>query len=613
MVCAVDCEWRPNTSPPHATLLQLACWSAAYGVSAIILDLLVLGADEAAAQEVSAMLRALFRHSKTLKVGYGLAHDMCVLCNALGSGCISIAEPAVDVRLLHPFLLHQHMPGVLKVRCRVMRCSFSHAFLYEEIFFGGRVACHTLERWQFQLLFKNQVQTTSLPACFMGFVQVEERGLSSIVSVHLGAALDKSMQCSDWGHRPLTAEQLEYAAADALCLLSLLSHFICCAEESGWPVLGQEDAVWVSTPAFAAGHHDEDEANALCVARDGMSTAQLAVVEDNGGTFSAKGPKQHRNSGITFTAEQISKASSFWGNKLTNSGNGESRPKKTRGRKEKNGEHLVTVVCIKISCWWNEDANAILTCPHIFIPPCPFLHTHCSAPAAEQQRSLQQQFPVSLPWQAGGSPAFLADNMLAGLARQLRLLGFDAEALPPSSNGRWQVSGHMQRPGYPLFLHTNKLRNSQCTQLLPVQNYRALVDRSKEEARVILTKDRHFITSNYADTAYYVRCDGKGAQCEEVIGAFGLEVGKTNLLSRCVKCEFVAEKSGSAHVFVVVCVWGVRGSCYCSSIFSLSRILRPSLLSMDRSIKHFVRLQAMASLCSSPAPGRCYRRGTACH
>ena len=38
--------------------------------------------------------------------------------------------------------------------------------------------------------------------------------------------LDKAEQCSNWGQRPLSADQLEYAGLDAAVLLVLLSELV---------------------------------------------------------------------------------------------------------------------------------------------------------------------------------------------------------------------------------------------------------------------------------------------------------------------------------------------------------------------------------------------------
>lgn len=48
-------------------------------------------------------------------------------------------------------------------------------------------------------------------------------GLAKIVRKRLGVQLDKRMQTSDWCQRPLSQQQLQYAALDAACLLRLHS------------------------------------------------------------------------------------------------------------------------------------------------------------------------------------------------------------------------------------------------------------------------------------------------------------------------------------------------------------------------------------------------------
>uniref|UniRef100_A0A7S2GX10 3'-5' exonuclease domain-containing protein n=1 Tax=Octactis speculum TaxID=3111310 RepID=A0A7S2GX10_9STRA len=47
------------------------------------------------------------------------------------------------------------------------------------------------------------------------------RSLQVMVLRFLDSALNKKQQCSNWGHRPLSLKQMEYAACDALVLLRL--------------------------------------------------------------------------------------------------------------------------------------------------------------------------------------------------------------------------------------------------------------------------------------------------------------------------------------------------------------------------------------------------------
>ncbi|MCU0394300.1 MAG: ribonuclease D [Chitinophagaceae bacterium] len=49
----------------------------------------------------------------------------------------------------------------------------------------------------------------------------EQTSLSNMLMLHCGIAIDKKLQTSNWGKRPLTTAQLEYAAADVIYLFGL--------------------------------------------------------------------------------------------------------------------------------------------------------------------------------------------------------------------------------------------------------------------------------------------------------------------------------------------------------------------------------------------------------
>lgn len=67
--------------------------------------------------------------------------------------------------------------------------------------------------WRFPRLFDTMAAARRLGHAGLG--------LSAVVEAHFGVKLSKAFQRSDWGHRPLTPEQLAYAALDTHYLLPL--------------------------------------------------------------------------------------------------------------------------------------------------------------------------------------------------------------------------------------------------------------------------------------------------------------------------------------------------------------------------------------------------------
>ncbi|CAK9059161.1 unnamed protein product [Durusdinium trenchii] len=165
----LDVEWRPflekrSGMQKHrrstASMEPCSTLQLAADRYVIVFDLLSLApAGTPCAKQLSNLLTNVFSHAGILKLGFGLPHDLQRLAASYPHlECFRCLKGAVDVQ---------------------------EAFM-------------TLRR--------EKGQAT---------------GLSALCLEHFGSPLSKRLQTSDWGARPLSRDQLLYAALDAFCLLGL--------------------------------------------------------------------------------------------------------------------------------------------------------------------------------------------------------------------------------------------------------------------------------------------------------------------------------------------------------------------------------------------------------
>jgi uncharacterized protein len=359
------------------------------------------------------LLKAAFCRRACLKLGFNLRGDFAAIETALGpegSGCTSVVDPAIDFARL------------------------------------GIPLPRSISSWG------------SPPA-------VRGEGLSGLVAARLGALLDKSLQVSAWGERPLSVAQLEYAAADAAVLLALLADLImrgAGGRPELWP-LQQGLRTEILEVEGAEPERREDERKGEGV-QGGIP--ESSCVSDTPVTVAAQ-------SLDACSTAQILAATLAWGQRLE-----PSKPSPRRsGKPPRQGS------------------------PHV---------SSLLSSTPPGRPALPPRIPWLHPSTISSEPRFLCDVMAQGLARQLRLWGFDADAIPTTSKDH--------RPAV----------------------YRAMVERADEERRVILTKDKAFVARSLSDSAYLVRSEDQWSQLREVVAVFGLpaaERGAQALLSRCVRCN----------------------------------------------------------------------------
>ncbi|KAL9988623.1 hypothetical protein ACROYT_G003089 [Oculina patagonica] len=178
-VVGFDTEWRPTMcragTDERLAIIQLSTWSEVF-----ILDMIAL-TDNVKDSDMQQFAENFFANPHVLKLGYGVDSDF----RNLVSSC-PLYEHSVKhlARFVDLCPLSKQILNIPSVRQKV----------------GARMR--------------------SLSARERACIE-EERGLSELVFLCLGLPLDKTYQISDWERRPLSDEQLIYAALDAYCLLEV--------------------------------------------------------------------------------------------------------------------------------------------------------------------------------------------------------------------------------------------------------------------------------------------------------------------------------------------------------------------------------------------------------
>jgi uncharacterized protein with PIN domain len=121
-------------------------------------------------------------------------------------------------------------------------------------------------------------------------------------------------------------------------------------------------------------------------------------------------------------------------------------------------------------------------------------------------------FPAPAKRPAAGDPAprFLADAHLGGLARRLRLLGFDTELARDAPD-------------------------------------RSLAQLADGDGRIVLSRDRELLKHRRVSSGRYVRARDTDGQLREVVARFGLRES-AHPFTRCLECNALLRPAGRSEV-----------------------------------------------------------------
>ncbi|XP_072908201.1 exonuclease mut-7 homolog isoform X2 [Hemitrygon akajei] len=185
-VVGIDMEWRPTFlawSKARVSILQIALKNCVY-----LLDLPQLAKESESLgreHELEQFIHSLFSSRTITKLGYALSGDLHGLCTSY-----PILKDVVQTTVGILDLLNVHKE-LQRVPVHRKDCKGAENMLAP---------------------VKNRLDSD----CGQ-----QQKGLSLLVQYVLGKPLDKTQQLSNWEKRPLSRQQIIYAATDAYCLLDL--------------------------------------------------------------------------------------------------------------------------------------------------------------------------------------------------------------------------------------------------------------------------------------------------------------------------------------------------------------------------------------------------------
>jgi len=124
-------------------------------------------------------------------------------------------------------------------------------------------------RWRIARLFDTQV------ACFV--LGLPPYSLAGVLEERFGVKLDKSLQRSDWSQRPLTPEQVEYAACDTRHLIDLAAELHERAEREGRVEEIEHECARIATREWEPTPFDPEDFRKIKGARDLDPTTQRVL------------------------------------------------------------------------------------------------------------------------------------------------------------------------------------------------------------------------------------------------------------------------------------------------------------------------------------------------